>query len=82
MINSLQRQGVSPAAKPEPCPTVLRLPAVAARTGLSASTIRRGVNAGSFPRPVPLGKRALGWLSAEITAWIAGRAAARTGVRS
>ena len=26
--------------------------------------------AGKFPRPIPLGERAVGWLEAEIDSWI------------
>ena len=35
--------------------TVLRLPTVKARTGLSRSTIYLRVSRGAFPAPVPLG---------------------------
>lgn len=46
--------------------TILRLPAVKARTGLSRSTIYQRVAEGSFPKPVNLGKRAVGWLESEV----------------
>jgi prophage regulatory protein len=49
---------------------VLRLPEVKTITGLSRSTIYLRVAAGSFPRPVSLGPRAVGWLQAEVEAWI------------
>ena len=42
--------------------TVLRLPAVKARTGLSRSTIYLRVSQGVFPAPVSLGGRAVGWI--------------------
>lgn len=51
--------------------TILRLPAVKARTGLSRSTIYLRVSEGSFPRPISLGARAVGWLEAEIEGWLA-----------
>jgi prophage regulatory protein len=51
--------------------TILRLPAVKARTGLSRSTIYQRVREGTFPRPVNLGKRAVGWIEAEISAHMA-----------
>ena len=35
--------------------TILRLPTVKARTGLSRSTIYHRVSCGTFPAPVPLG---------------------------
>ena len=50
--------------------TVLRLPAVKARTGLSRSTIYLRVSQGAFPAPVSLGGRAVGWLDAEVDAWL------------
>ena len=50
---------------------ILRLPNVKARTGLSRSTIYQRVSAGTFPKPVNLGVRAVGWLEAEIDGWLA-----------
>ena len=49
---------------------ILRLPNVKARTGLSRSTIYQRVSAGTFPKPVNLGVRAVGWLEAEIDQWL------------
>ena len=51
--------------------TILRLPTVKARTGLSRSTIYQRVADGNFPKPVNLGARAVGWLEAEIDSWLA-----------
>ncbi len=50
---------------------ILRLPDVKTRTGLSRSTIYLRVAMGSFPRPVHLGDRAIGWVESEVTSWIA-----------
>jgi prophage regulatory protein len=50
--------------------TILRLPQVKARTGLSRSTIYVRIADGSFPPPVRLGLRAVGWLEEQIDAWI------------
>ncbi len=55
---------------------ILRLPDVKARTGLSRSTIYLRLETGNFPRPVSLGKRAIGWVEADINAWIGERIAA------
>jgi prophage regulatory protein len=52
---------------------ILRLPAVKARTGLSRSSIYLRVSEGSFPRPVSLGERAVGWVEAELDRWITDR---------
>ena len=49
---------------------ILRLPAVKATTGLSRSTIYLLVAEGSFPKPVGVGRRAVGWLEAEIQDWL------------
>jgi prophage regulatory protein len=57
--------------------SILRLPAVKTRTGLSRSTIYLRVSRGSFPRPVSLGGRAVGWVEDEIQSWLAERIAAR-----
>jgi prophage regulatory protein len=51
--------------------TILRLPAVKARTGLSRSTIYLRIAQGTFPARYSLGARAVGWLESEISAWIA-----------
>lgn len=53
--------------------TILRLPTVKARTGLSRSTIYLRVAEGSFPPPVSLGGRAVGWIEAEVNDWLIGR---------
>lgn len=50
--------------------TILRLPAVKARTGLSRSTIYLRLAEGGFPKPVSLGGRAVGWLESEIQDWL------------
>ena len=38
--------------------------------GLSRSTIYRMMNNGEFPRPVVLGRRAVGWRAADVETWI------------
>jgi prophage regulatory protein len=53
--------------------TILRLPSVKARTGLSRSSIYSFVSRGEFPRPIALGSRAVGWNSEAVDAWITGR---------
>lgn len=50
--------------------SILRLPAVKACTGLSRSTIYLRVSQGTFPKPVSLGARAVGWVEAEIQEWL------------
>jgi prophage regulatory protein len=50
--------------------SILRLPAVKARTGLSRSTIYLRVSEGTFPKPVSLGGRAVGWIESEVQQWL------------
>ncbi len=52
---------------------ILRRKQVEARTGLSRSTLYDAVKAGTFPAPVNLGPRAVGWIEAEVNDWIATR---------
>ena len=60
--------------------TMLRLPTVKARTGLSRSTIYLRIARGTFPAPVSLGGRAVGWIEAEVTAWLTARIAQRRSI--
>lgn len=50
--------------------TILRRKQVEARTGLSRSTIYAFISEGVFPKPINLGNRAVGWIEAEIDAWL------------
>ena len=49
---------------------ILRLSEVRARTGLARSTIYLRIAQGSFPKPISLGPRAVGWIEAEVDAWL------------
>lgn len=49
---------------------ILRLSAVKAKTGQPTSSIYAAMAAGNFPRPIPLGERAVGWLESEVDSWI------------
>ena len=50
--------------------SILRLPEVCKRTGLSRSSIYLRLSKGEFPPRVSLGGRAVGWVEAEITEWL------------
>lgn len=58
--------------------SMLRLPAIKSKTGLSRSTIYLRISDGVFPPPVSLGGRAVGWPANEVDslneARIAGKA--------
>ncbi len=51
--------------------SILRRKQVEKRTGLSRSTIYLRIQEGTFPRPIKLGVRAVGWLENEIEDWLA-----------
>lgn len=55
--------------------TIIRRRQVEARTGLSRSAIYLRVSEGTFPRPVKLGARAVGWIGEEIDDWLRARVA-------
>lgn len=55
---------------------ILRRPDVEQLTGLSRSTIYAMISEGSFPRPVRLGKRAVGWPASQVEAWLQSRPSA------
>lgn len=49
---------------------ILRLAQVKAKTGISRSGIYQKIAEGNFPKPVPLGPRAVGWIESEIEGWL------------
>ena len=59
--------------------TIIRRRQVETRVGLSRSTIYDKISPKSktydpsFPKPIDLGERAVGWLEHEIDAWIQAR---------
>lgn len=55
---------------------ILRKDQVKARTGLANSTMYLAISAGTFPAPITLGARSVGWLESEIEEWISTRIAA------
>lgn len=67
------------AAKIQSALTILRRKQVEARTGLSRSSIyarlrqnpkRPGDYDPTFPKPISIGAKAVGWIEAEIDAWL------------
>lgn len=53
--------------------SILRISCVIQRTGLSKSTIYSRISEGSFPSPISLGGRSVGWIENEIDQWIGNR---------
>lgn len=52
---------------------IIRLREVMALTGLARSTVYKYVEAGTFPQPVPLGGRSVGWVEQEVEDWVLAR---------
>ena len=46
--------------------SIIRLPIVQQRTGLSRSSIYRREGLGQFPKRVSIGARSVGWVASEI----------------
>lgn len=68
------------AAQIQSALTIIRRKQVEARTGLSRSSIyarmrhnpkRPGDYDPTFPKPVSVGAKAVGWIESEVEAWIA-----------
>ena len=53
--------------------TLLRLPEVMARTGVSRSSLYLAINRGTFPKQVLIGSRTVGWIEEEVEDWIKDR---------
>lgn len=58
--------------------TILRIRDVKAESGYSRSTLYLRITQGLWPKPVPLGPRAVGWPSEEVAAINAARIAGKT----
>lgn len=72
-------------------PLILRRRQVEQLTSLSRSTIYARLTLNpkrpqdfdpSFPRPVRMGPKSVGWIATEIDAWVSKRVAARDGARA
>jgi prophage regulatory protein len=52
---------------------LMRMQAVLDATGLSRPTLYKRMALDLFPTPVPIGERAVAWVSDEVEAWIQAR---------
>lgn len=52
---------------------IIRLKEVIDSTGLARSTIYKYIGEGTFPKPVSLGDRCVGWVDREVHDWILAR---------
>lgn len=62
----------TPAMNQEPpdLDRIIRLPELLRITGLSTASVYRQMADGHFPRPVRLGKNAVGWRASAVFAWL------------
>lgn len=60
----MKRKGIDPA---------LPLPKVQEATGLGRVTLWRMVRAGTFPAPIYLTERKIGWRESEVVKWLEAR---------
>lgn len=58
-------------------PVIVRMRDVMRMIGLSKPSIYRMIQQGSFPRSVPLGVAAVGWIRSDVERWIAERVSMR-----
>lgn len=49
---------------------IVRLPELLRITGLSTASVYRQMAEGRFPRPVRLGKNAVGWRALSVFSWL------------
>ena len=52
---------------------IIRLREVLDVTGLARSTVYKCIEEDTFPRPVPLGGRSVGWVEEEVQEWVLAR---------
>jgi prophage regulatory protein len=68
-VRTILKERIMTMANPS-APTIIRRSQVEARTGLGRSTIYQRVKSGSFPAPISLGAKAVGWVESEVDAWL------------
>ena len=57
--------------------TLLKIPEVRAKTGLSRSHLYALAQNGDFPKPVKLSERSSAWVESEVDGWVEERIAVR-----
>jgi prophage regulatory protein len=68
-MNVNQSLSQSKPAPQEPAQRIMRLPAVLLATGLTRSTLYRLMAERTFPRPVKIAPRAVGWRRDDVRDW-------------
>lgn len=57
---------------------ILRNKQVLERSGYGRTSMYSAISSGLFPKPVPIGKRSVGWPASEIDALVRARVAGKT----
>ena len=52
---------------------IMKLHEVVGTTGVARSSLYKMIALGTFPEPIQLGKRSVGWIEAEVQSWIKSR---------
>jgi prophage regulatory protein len=68
VLSPLSTAGVPMSDQPD---RILRIRTVLDRTGLTRSTLYRKMEAGTFPRQIPISIRCVGWSEAAVGEWLA-----------
>lgn len=55
---------------------IMRRPEVESTTGLSRSSIYSKMETGTFPKPIKLSERSVGWIEQEVQEWLKNRISA------
>lgn len=56
---------------------IIRRNEVEALVGLARSTLYKRISEQTFPKPIPLAPRAVGWIESEVSAWLDNQIAQR-----
>ena len=72
-------QEIASMTEDEPQDHLIRRQEVEALTRLSRSTIYAMMKRGAFPRPIPVGQRAVRWWKSDVMDWIRSRSASSSG---
>lgn len=80
LSNAAQKDLAEVRYSPDPLSLkrILRRKELEELVGLSRSTIYEMMSLGTFPRPIRLGKRAVGWKRESIEEWLQGRSTVRS----
>ena len=73
LLLASERNDANEAGPAREIKRLIRLKEVQHRVGVGRSTIYRWMADGSFPKPVQLGKRSVGWIEHEIEDWLRSR---------